>query len=175
MIFPNEVYCSILIDPRDLGNVIDGKNSIDPRELTVLPDEFHPLSWGVVADVMMEFASARRAARDDGIDGPGWTEHLNDGLSGVVEVLRGHSGWSPEHPFDANAFLIGDGPRDDRARLPRPRRVRGRRRARRGERQALRRNVGSRLRRDRVGMHQSGAREGQALRRDRLPGARVLV
>ena len=36
MNFPNEVYCSILIDPRDLGNVIDGKNSIDPRELTVL-------------------------------------------------------------------------------------------------------------------------------------------
>lgn len=29
MNFPNEVYCSILIDPRDLGNVIDGKNSID--------------------------------------------------------------------------------------------------------------------------------------------------
>lgn len=113
MIFPNEVYCSILIDPRDLGNVIDGKNSIDPRELTVLPDEFHPLSWGVVADVMMEFASARRAARDDGIDGPGWTEHLNDGLSGVVEVLRGHSGWSPEHPL-MRTPLIGDGPRDDR-------------------------------------------------------------
>lgn len=45
MNFPNEVYCSILIDPRDLGNVIDGKNSIDPRELTVLPDEFHPISW----------------------------------------------------------------------------------------------------------------------------------
>lgn len=114
MNFPNEVYCSILIDPRDLGNVIDGKNSIDPRELTVLPDEFHPLSWGVVADVMMEFASARRAAREDGIAGPGWTEHLNDGLSGLVKVLRGHSGWSPEHPFDANAFPVGDGPRDDR-------------------------------------------------------------
>ena len=114
MNFPNEVYCSILIDPRDLGNVIDGKNSIDPRELTVLPDEFHPLSWEVVADVMMEFASARRAAREDGLAGPGWTEHLNDGLSGLVKVLRGHSGWSPEHPFDANAFPVGDGPRDDR-------------------------------------------------------------
>lgn len=50
----------------------------------------------------------------DGIAGPGWTEHLNDGLSGLVKVLRGHSGWSPEHPFDANAFPVGDGPRDDR-------------------------------------------------------------
>lgn len=30
MNFPNEVSCSILIDPRDLGNVIGGKNSIDP-------------------------------------------------------------------------------------------------------------------------------------------------
>lgn len=51
---------------------------------------------------------------EDGIAGPGWTEHLNDGLSGLVKVLRGHSGWSPEHPFDANAFPVGDGPRDDR-------------------------------------------------------------
>lgn len=42
MNFPNEVSCSILIDPRDLGNVIGGKNSIDPRDLTVLPDGFHP-------------------------------------------------------------------------------------------------------------------------------------
>lgn len=62
MNFPNEVSCSILIDPRDLGNVIGGKNSIDPRDLTVLPDGFHPLGYGFVADVMMEFASARRAA-----------------------------------------------------------------------------------------------------------------
>lgn len=61
MNFPNEVSCSILIDPRDLGNVIGGKNSIDPRDLTVLPDGFHPLGHGFVADVMMEFASARRA------------------------------------------------------------------------------------------------------------------
>lgn len=37
MNFPNEVSCSILIDPRDLGNVIGGKNSIDPRDLTVSP------------------------------------------------------------------------------------------------------------------------------------------
>lgn len=66
MNFPNEVSCSILIDPRDLGNVIGGKNSIDPRDLTVLPDGFHPLGYGFVADVMMEFASARRAAREDG-------------------------------------------------------------------------------------------------------------
>ena len=58
MNFPNEVSCSILIDPRDLGNVIGGKNSIDPRDLTVLPDGFHPLGHGFVADVMMEFASA---------------------------------------------------------------------------------------------------------------------
>lgn len=57
MNFPNEVSCSILIDPRDLGNVIGGKNSIDPRDLTVLPDGFHPLGYGFVADVMMEFAS----------------------------------------------------------------------------------------------------------------------
>lgn len=70
MNFPNEVSCSILIDPRDLGNVIGGKNSIDPRDLTVLPDGFHPLGHGFVADVMMEFALARRAAREDGIDGP---------------------------------------------------------------------------------------------------------
>lgn len=70
MNFPNEVSCSILIDPRDLGNVIGGKNSIDPRDLTVLPDGFHPLGHGFVADVMMEFASARRAAHEDGIDGP---------------------------------------------------------------------------------------------------------
>ena len=61
MNFPNEVSCSILIDPRDLGNVIGGENSIDPRDLTVLPDGFHPLVYGFVADVMMEFASARRA------------------------------------------------------------------------------------------------------------------
>lgn len=71
MNFPNEVSCSILIDPRDLGNVIGGKNSIDPRDLTVLPDGFHPLGYGFVADVMMEFASARRAAREDGIDASG--------------------------------------------------------------------------------------------------------
>ena len=49
MNFPNEVSCSILIDPRDLGNVIGGKNSIDPRDLTVLPDGFHPLGYGFVA------------------------------------------------------------------------------------------------------------------------------
>lgn len=78
MNFPNEVSCSILIDPRDLGNVIGGKNSIDPRDLTVLPDGFHPLGYGFVADVMMEFASARRAAREDGIDGSGWAERLGD-------------------------------------------------------------------------------------------------
>ena len=71
MNFPNEVSCSILIDPRDLGNVIGGKNSIDPRDLTILPDGFHPLGHGFVADVMMEFASARRTAREDGIDGSG--------------------------------------------------------------------------------------------------------
>lgn len=92
MNFPNEVSCSILIDPRDLGNVIGGKNSIDPRDLTVLPDGFHPLGYGFVADVMMEFASARRAAREDGIDGPGWAERLDDGLSGLVK------GQGPEGP-----------------------------------------------------------------------------
>lgn len=114
MNFPNEVSCSILIDPRDLGNVIGGKNSIDPRDLTVLPDGFHPLGYGFVADVMMEFASARRAAREDGIDGPGWAERLDDGLSGLVKALRDRSGWSPGHPFDANAFHAGEGPRDER-------------------------------------------------------------
>lgn len=114
MNFPNEVSCSILIDPRDLGNVIGGKNSIDPRDLTVLPDGFHPLGHGFVADVMMEFASARRAAREDGIDGPGWAERLDDGLSGLVKALRDRSGWSPGHPLDANAFHAGEGPRDER-------------------------------------------------------------
>lgn len=114
MNFPNEVSCSILIDPRDLGNVIGGKNSIDPRDLTVLPDGFHPLGYGFVADVMMEFASARRAAHEDGIDGPGWAERLDDGLSGLVKALRDRSGWSPGHPLDANAFHAGEGPRDER-------------------------------------------------------------
>ena len=114
MNFPNEVSCSILIDPRDLGNVIGGKNSIDPRDLTVLPDGFHPLGYGFVADLMMEFASARRAAREDGIDGPGWAERLDDGLSGLVKALRDRSGWSPGHPLDANAFHAGEGPRDER-------------------------------------------------------------
>ena len=114
MNFPNEVSCSILIDPRDLGNVIGGKNSIDPRDLTVLPDGFHPLGHGFVADVMMEFASARRAAREDGIDGSGWAERLDDGLSGLVNALRDRSGWSPGHPLDANAFHAGEGPRDER-------------------------------------------------------------
>lgn len=103
MNFPNEVSCSILIDPRDLGNVIGGKNSIDPRDLTVLPDGFHPLGYGFVADLMMEFASARRAAHEDGIDGPGWAERLDDGLSGLVKALRDRSGWSPGHPLDASA------------------------------------------------------------------------
>ena len=37
MNFPNEVSCSILIDPRDLGNVIGGKNSIDPPTPASLP------------------------------------------------------------------------------------------------------------------------------------------
>lgn len=82
MNFPNEVSCSILIDPRDLGNVIGGKNSIDPRDLTVLPDGFHPLGYGSVADLMMEFASARRAAHEDGIDGlagpSAWTTGSRD-------------------------------------------------------------------------------------------------
>ena len=114
MNFPNEVSCSILIDPRDLGNVIGGKNSIDPRDLTVLPDGFHPLGYGFVADLMMEFASARRAAHEDGIDGPGWAERLDDGLSGLVKALRDRSGWSPGHPLDANAFHAGKGPRDER-------------------------------------------------------------
>ena len=114
MNFPNEVSCSILIDPRDLGNVIGGKNSIDPRDLTVLPDGFHPLGYGFVADVMMEFASARRAAHEDGIDGPGWAKRLDDGLSGLVKALRDRSGWSPGHPLDANAFHAGEGPRDER-------------------------------------------------------------
>lgn len=114
MNFPNEVSCSILIDPRDLGNVIGGKNSIDLRDLTVLPDGFHPLGYGFVADVMMEFASARRAAHEDGIDGPGWAERLDDGLSGLVKALRDRSGWSPGHPLDANAFHAGEGPRDER-------------------------------------------------------------
>lgn len=114
MNFPNEVSCSILIDPRDLGNVIGGKNSIDPRDLTVLPDGFHPLGHGFVADVMMEFASARRTAREDGIDGPDWAERLDDRLSGLVKALRDRSGWSPGHPLDANAFHAGEGPRDER-------------------------------------------------------------
>lgn len=114
MNFPNEVSCSILIDPRDLGNVIGGKNSIDPRDLTVLPDGFHPLGHGFVADVMMEFASARRAAREDGIDGPGWAERLDYGLSGFVKAPRDRSGWSSGHPLDANAFHAGEGPRDER-------------------------------------------------------------
>lgn len=73
MNFPNEVSFPILVDPRDLGNVIGGKSSINLMDLTALPDGFHPLRWGVVADYMMEFASARRAAREDGIDGPGWS------------------------------------------------------------------------------------------------------
>ena len=98
MNFPNEVSCSILIDPRDLGNVIGGKNSIDPRDLTVLPDGFLPLGYGFVADVMMEFASARRAAHEDGIDGPGWAERLDDGLSGLVKALRDRSGGVPGTP-----------------------------------------------------------------------------
>lgn len=114
MNFPNEVSFSILVDPRDLGNVIGGKSSINLMDLTTLPDGFHPLRWGVVADYMMEFASARRAAREDGIDGPGWTERLDDELSGLVKALRDHGGWSPERPFDANAFPAGDGPRDER-------------------------------------------------------------
>ena len=110
MNFPNEVSFSILVDPPDLGNVIGGKSSINLMDLTTLPDGFHPLRWGVVADYMMEFASARRAAREDGIDGPGWTERLDDELSGLVKALRDHGGWSPERPFDANAFPAGGGP-----------------------------------------------------------------
>lgn len=95
MNFPNEVSCSILIDPRDLGNVIGGKNSIDPRDLTVLPDGFHPLGYGSVADLMMEFASARRAAHEDGIDGPGWAERLDDGLSRLAETVWGCTSLEP--------------------------------------------------------------------------------
>lgn len=104
MNFPNEVSCSILIDPRDLGNVIGGKNSIDPRDLTVLPDGFHPLGHGFVADVMMEFASARRAAHEDGIDGPGWAERLDDGLSGrgsSTPARRSPRRWPPRSPTGA--------------------------------------------------------------------------
>lgn len=113
MNFPNEVSCSIFIDPRDLGNVVGCKNSIDIGELTVLPDWFHPISW-VAADTMMEFARTRRAAREDGIGDSRWTDRLDDGLANLASVLRDHNGWGPDRPYDANAFGIGDGPRDER-------------------------------------------------------------
>lgn len=35
---------------------------------------------------------------EDGIDGSGWAERLDDGLSGLVKALRDRSGWSPGHP-----------------------------------------------------------------------------
>lgn len=109
----NKVSFSILIDPRDLGNVIGAGNSIDPMRFTVLPDGFHPVSW-VAADAMMAFARTRRAARDAGIADSSWTERLDDRLLKLAGVLRDRHGWGPDHPYDMNSFGIGEGPRDER-------------------------------------------------------------
>lgn len=109
----NKVSFSILIDPRDLGNVIGTENSIDPMRLTALPDGFHPVSW-VAADAMIAFARARRAAREAGIADSSWTEHLYDVLLKLADALRDHHGWGPDRPYDMNTFCIGEGPRDER-------------------------------------------------------------